>query len=166
MGLFHDVFHSTNIHRSEAGCPAWPEPPSAKSPSAVDSEHALLGAILLDPRQMLAVVEVLPPGQAWFYLDAHRLVYDAILTLFERRDPIDLVSLTDVLKRRGHLEKVGGAVALTELPESVATTANVAFHARLVREKFLYRSLINEGTQLTASAYEQDEVPAILGQAH
>src|SRR5919108_775713 len=112
---------------------------SRETPAAVDSERALLGAILLDPQQMLAVVEVLPPGQAWFYLDAHRLVYDAMLTLFERRDPIDLVSLTEVLHRRGHLEKVGGAVGVADLLEAAVTTANTAYHARLVREKFTYR---------------------------
>jgi replicative DNA helicase len=115
---------------------------------------------------MLAVVEVLPPGQNWFYHDAHRLVYDAMLTLFERRDPIDLQTVTDTLYRRGHLEKIGGSVYLAELTESVGSTVNTAHHARIVREKALYRDLINVGTQLSASAYEQAELPAIVAQAH
>jgi replicative DNA helicase len=125
-----------------------------------------LGAILLEAAQMLAVVEVLPPGQNWFYHDPHRLIYDAMLTLFERRDPIDLQTVTDTLYRRGHLEKIGGSVYLAELAEVAVTTVNTAHHARLVREKALYRSLINISTQLSASAYEQDELPAIVAQAH
>ena len=139
---------------------------SRETPAAVDSERALLGAVLLDPEQLSSVVEILRPGQRWFYLDAHHRIFDAMLTLFERRDPIDLVSLTDVLHRRGHLEKVGGAVGVAGLLEVAVTTANTAYHARLVREKFTYRSLINLGTQIQTGAYEQDELPAILAQAH
>jgi replicative DNA helicase len=166
MGLFHEVLNSNNIRRPEAGCPASLRAPERMAPAALDSERLLLGSVLLDPDQLLAAVEALPPGQAWFYNEAHRLVYDALLTLFERRDPIDLQSVTEVLHRRGHLEKAGGSVALAELLESVATTANTAYHARLIREKALYRSLINLGTQLTSSAYAQDELPAIPAEAH
>jgi DnaB-like helicase N terminal domain len=115
MGDFVDVLNSNNIRLSEAGCPAWPRAPERLLPAAIDLERALLGAILLDPPQLLAVVEVLPPGQPWFYDEAHRLVYDAMLTLFERRDPVDLQTVTDVLYRRGHLEKVGGSVYLAGL---------------------------------------------------
>jgi replicative DNA helicase len=80
-----------------------PYPPPAGTPltpASVDAERSVLGAILLDSAQMLAVVEVLPPGNGgWFYDKPHALIYDAMLTLFDRQEPIDLVSLTDVLRR-------------------------------------------------------------------
>jgi replicative DNA helicase len=166
MGLFHDVLHSTHIDRAEARRPAWLKAPDRATPAAVDSERLLLGALLLDPAQMLAVIEVLPPGHNWFHQDANRLVYDAMLTLFERRDLIDLQTVTDGLYRRGHLEKIAGSLFLAEHTESVASTVNTAHHARLLREKAMYRTLINLSTEIAASAYEQADLPDILGQAH
>jgi replicative DNA helicase len=142
MGLFHDVLNSTHIERSAARRPAWLKAPDRATPAAVDSERLLLGSILLDAEQMLAVVDILPPGHNWFHQDAHRLVYDVMLTLFERRDPMDLQTVTNVLYRRGHLEKIGGSLFLAELTESVASTANTAHHARMLREKALYRTLM------------------------
>jgi replicative DNA helicase len=136
------------------------------TPASIDAERSVLGAVLLDPAQMLAVVEVLPPGHGeWFYDKANGLVYDAMLTLFDRQDPIDLVSLTDALHRRGQLDKVGGSVYLAELSESTVTAANAAHHARIVRDKSLYRAVINLSSNIQASAYEQDDLQDILGQA-
>jgi replicative DNA helicase len=137
------------------------------TPAALDAERALLGAILLDDQQMAHVADVLPPtGGRWFHDQAHHLVYDAMLTLFERREPIDLVSLTDVLRCRGHLDKIGGNAALTSLLEATVTTQNVAYHARLVRDKALLRAVINISSEMSASAYAQDDLPDILGRAH
>jgi replicative DNA helicase len=116
---------------------------------------------------MVHVADVLPPGPhgSWFHDQAHHLVYDAMLTLFERREPIDLVTLTDVLRRRGQLEKIGGSPYLASLFESAVTTANVAHHARLVRDKALLREVINISSNMQASAYEQADLQAIVGQA-
>jgi replicative DNA helicase len=136
-------------------------------PSAIETECVLLGTILTDANQLLPVVEILPPGQGvWFYQDAHRLIYDAMLTLLERHDPIDLHTVTDVLRRRGSLEKISGSVYLAELMECVATTANIAHHARIIRDKALYRGMINIGSDLTASAYAQEELPALINRMH
>jgi replicative DNA helicase len=136
-------------------------------PAALDAERCLLGAVLLDPNQIDAALAVLPPAAgSWFYDARHRLIYDAMLTLAERREPIDLASLSDVLRRRGLLERAGGAVYLAELTEAAVTTANVAHHARLVKEKALLRQVINLGQQLSASALEQAELPQILAEAH
>jgi replicative DNA helicase len=137
------------------------------TPAAVDTERALLGAILLDGTQLLTAVDVLPPTAGrWFHRDAHQLIWDACLTVFERHEPIDLETVADVLHRRGHLEKVGGSVALAELTEAAVTNANVAAHARIVKEKALLCSVINIGQELTASGFEQAELPAILDQDH
>jgi replicative DNA helicase len=137
------------------------------TPAALEAERTLLGAVLLDDRQMAHVADVLPPtGGRWFYDQANHLVYDAMLTLFERREPVDLVSVTDALRRRGHLDKAGGSVYLSGLMEEAVTTANTAHHARLVRDKALLRAVINISTQMSASAYEQADLQAIVGQAH
>jgi replicative DNA helicase len=109
----------------------------------------------------------MPPGQgSWFYHEAHRLIYDAMLTLLERHDPIDLETVTDVLRRRGALEKIGGSVYLAELMEGVVTTANIVHHARIIRDKALYRSLINLATGISAGAYAQEELPDLIRRAH
>jgi replicative DNA helicase len=107
-------------------------------PAAVDAERCLLGAVLLDPAQIDAALAVLPPTPgSWFYEARHRLIYDAMLTLVERREPVDLASLTDVLGRRSLLERAGGSVYLAELTEAAVTTANVTHHARMIKDKAL-----------------------------
>jgi replicative DNA helicase len=139
----------------------------AATPAALEAERALLGAVLMDDQQMVHVADVLPPGaqRRWFYDQANHLVYDAMLTLFDRREPIDLVTLTDVLYRRGQLEKIGGSPYLAELSESAVTTQNITYHARLVRDKALLRDVINISTVMQTSAYGQDDLHAIVGQA-
>jgi replicative DNA helicase len=136
------------------------------TPAALEAERTLLGAVLLDERQLVHIVDVLPPsGGQWFYGQANRLIYDAMLTLFERQEPIDSLSLTDVLRRRGQLDKAGGSVYLAGLMEETVTVQNVAHHARLVRDKALLRAVINVSVEMQASAYEQDDLQAIVGQA-
>ncbi len=135
-------------------------------PSAVDTERALLGSILLDSDQLMSAIEILPPGAGhFFYNHSHNLIYDAMLTLMERNTPIDMLTVTDVLRRRGVLDKIGGVVYLAELTECAVTTANTTHHARIIREKSLYRAVINLSTDLGASAHEQESLPDILNRA-
>jgi hypothetical protein len=136
-------------------------------PAAVDTESVLLGTILTEATQLLTVAEILPPGRGqWFYQDAHRLIYDAMLTLLERHDPIDLETVTDVLRRRGTLDKAGGSVYLAELMEGFVTTANVAHHARIIRDKALYRGMINSDKASSGVAiYLKDKLKARVGSA-
>jgi len=132
-------------------------------PSAIDIERVLLGAALLGATTLLTVAEILPPGRGqWFYLDAHQYIYDAMATLLERHDPIDLEIVTDVLRRRGTLTEIGGSVYLAELTECVVTTANIAHHARIIRDKALYRGMINIGSDISASAYAQEDLPGLI----
>jgi replicative DNA helicase len=132
-------------------------------PAAVEAERVLLGAILHDADQLLTVTEILPPAQgSWFYEDANGLIFDAILTLHERHDPIDLVTVTEVLSRRGLLDKVGGSVYLAWLLELFSSPANIPYYARLVREKSLYRSMINLSTSISAAAFSQENLPELI----
>ncbi|MCI0372087.1 MAG: replicative DNA helicase [candidate division NC10 bacterium] len=124
-------------------------------PQNLEAEVAVLGAILQDNEALLKAIDALRPDH--FYKDAHRRIFDAALTLFGRTEPVDLITLTDELRRRGELEGVGGAAALAALLEAVPTAANVAYHARIVRDKALLRHLIATATDLVGMGYEDAE---------
>ncbi len=121
-------------------------------PQAVEVEQSVLGAMLLETEAIARAVEVLP--QHSFYDSRHRKVYQAILSLFDRNNPVDLVTVSEELKRRGELEDVGGAYYLTELTAKVATSANVEYHARIIAEKSLLRQFIEVASLLVGRAYE------------
>jgi len=133
-------------------------------PQAVEVEQAVLGALILDGEAVSRVVEIIKPSD--FYKKGHCLIYEAILALFEKNDPIDLVTLPEMLQRHDALERVGGRVALVELSENVATSANIEYHARIVREKAVLRYLINTSTEIVAECYQPtSEVTELLDRA-
>ena len=133
-------------------------------PQNLDAEQSVLGSMLLDRDAIARVVEVLRPED--FYRDLHRTIYVAMLDLFERGEPVDLVTVTNRLSGMGKLEDVGGATYLAALPNTVPTAANSDFYAGIVLEKSVLRSLISAGTQIAALGYEgMDEVSALIDQA-
>ena len=115
-------------------------------PQATDVEQAVLGAMLIEGEAIPKAIEVLPPEA--FYSAKHQHIYGAMLSLFERGNPVDLVTLTDELKRRDQLDDVGGPYYLTELTTQVASAANVEYHARIIAEKSLLRKMIETMTGL------------------
>ena len=121
-------------------------------PQAVDVEQSVLGAMLLEREAIPRAIEVLPEDS--FYDGRHGRVYHAIRALFERGDPVDLVTLTQELRRRGDLDGVGGPHYLTELTARVASAANVEYHARIIAERSLLRKFIETATLLVGKAYE------------
>ena len=121
-------------------------------PQATDVEQSVLGAMLIEREAIPKAIEVLPPEA--FYSSKHQKIYTAILNLFERGNPVDLVTLTDELKRRDALDDVGGPYYLTELTTQVASAANVEYHARIIAEKSLLRKMIEKMTTLVGQAYE------------
>lgn len=136
-------------------------------PQAVEVEQEVLGCILLDGNSIEEVIKIFgTDAEKVFYEPKHRTIFRAMLRLYNRRDPIDLVSVSDELKRHEELDKVGGYYAIAELSNKVATAANVGYYAKLVKEKYLYRRLIALATQVTAAAYEQSiEVFDLIEQA-
>lgn len=120
-------------------------------PQAVDVEQAIIGAMLLDREAIPKVIEILPPNS--FYDTRHEIIYNAILSLFERTNPVDLVTLSEELKRRGESEAVD-TFYLTELTTGVASAANVEYHARIIAEKALLRGLIETMTTVVGQAYD------------
>ena len=121
-------------------------------PQATDVEQSVLGAMLIEREAIPRAIEILTPEA--FYLAKHQKIYTAMLSLFERGNPVDLITLTEELKRRGTLDDIGGAYYLTELTTQVASAANVEYHARIIAEKSLLRNMIETMTLLVGQAYD------------
>ncbi len=124
-------------------------------PQAVDIEAAVLGAMLIEKEAIAKAIEVL--NESVFYRPAHALIYKAMIALFERSEPVDLITLTEELRRRGDLEKIGGEFYLTELAGRVSSAANVEYHAHIVLEKALMRQLIGASSEVIGRAYNETE---------
>jgi len=121
-------------------------------PQASSLEEAVLGAIMLSKDALTVVIDTLRPES--FYVDAHQAIYKAMVRLFERTQPIDLLTVSEELKKTAELEKVGGPYYLVELTNRVASSANLEYHARLVAQKFIQRELIRVSTEVIKDAYE------------
>ncbi len=133
-------------------------------PQNLEAEQSVLGSMLLDRDAIARVVEALRPED--FYRDLHRIIFQAMLELFERGEPVDLITVTNKLASAGKLEDVGGATYLASLPNTVPTAANAEFYAGIVLEKSMLRSLISAGTHIASLGYEgMDEVTALIDQA-
>ncbi|MFC1568599.1 replicative DNA helicase [bacterium] len=133
-------------------------------PQAIDAEMAVLGSIMLDDESVGKVVDIL--NEDCFYRSVHRKIFNAALSLYERSEPVDLVTLSDELKRQKILDEIGGPFYLTELAGIVPSAANVEHHARIVLEKYLLRKLIEESASIAHDCYESgDNVYDILDHA-
>jgi replicative DNA helicase len=133
-------------------------------PQSLDAEQSVLGGILLDNTAIDRVIELLSSED--FYREAHRKVFRAAVSLSERNEPIDLVTLSEVLRARGELEGVGGATYLAQLADCVPTAANIVNYARIVRDKSILRALISATTEIATRGYEApDDVTDLLDQA-
>ena len=133
-------------------------------PQSLDAEESVLGGILLDTDALDRVIEVM--GVEDFYREAHRKIFRAMLSLSERNEPIDLITLTDVLRGRGELPEVGGATYLAELVDRVPSAANIANYARIVREKAVMRSLITVSNEIAGRCYDgQENIEQFLDEA-
>lgn len=121
-------------------------------PQAIDLEEAVLGALMLEKDALTAVVDILSSGS--FYKDAHKLVYEAILDLFNAGEPIDLLTVTSQLRKNGKLELVGGAYFITELTSKVSSASNIEYHARLITEQAMKRDMIRISSEIQKEAFE------------
>jgi replicative DNA helicase len=121
-------------------------------PQARDLEEAVLGALMIDKHSIGDVVDILKPES--FYDERNVKVYRAILKLFENSEPIDILTVTEQLKKQGDLEAIGGPYHLTELTNRVASSANSEYHARIVVQKYIQRELIRVSSMIIQDAYE------------
>lgn len=130
-------------------------------PNAIEVEMAVLGAMMLDQEAAARVYEVL--DETCFFKDAHKTIFLATQKLYQRNDPIDVVTVTEALNAENKLDEVGGAAYLAELVGMVASPANVEHHARIVLRKSLLRKMIHSCTRAIDQCYrEPDDVTELL----
>ncbi len=133
-------------------------------PQAIDAEMAVLGAMMLDRDAIAKALEIL--DESCFYLSQHAKIFSCIISIYDRNEAVDLITLTEELRKRGELEALGGAVYLENLLSSVATSANIEHHAKIVLEKSTLRKLIDASTQIIRDAYDgQMEVSELIDRA-
>ena len=133
-------------------------------PQNIEAEQSVLGAMLLEKSALYKVEEILLPED--FYREAHKIVYSAMLELAGKGEAVDIVTITEVLRRNNRLEDIGGISYVTFLANTVPTAANVIYHAKIVAEKALLRKLVSVATEIASSGYEaNEEVVLILDEA-
>ena len=124
-------------------------------PQNIEAEQAVIGGMLIEKEAISKVAEFLKADD--FYREAHRLIFEAMLELFNKNEAVDLVTVTEVLRKNDKLEAVGGIAYITSLANSVPTAANINYHGKIVEEKALLRGLINSATHIASMGYEDTE---------
>ena len=132
-------------------------------PHDSEAERSVLGALLIDENAVVKVVEFLKAKH--FYTTSHRSIYDAIITLYEKREPADLITVSDELKKAGSFEDAGGVGYLTELVNSVPTASNVEYYAKIIRDAAVRRFLMTAASEIGDIAYSEDKVDEALDRA-
>ncbi len=121
-------------------------------PQALDLEEAVLGAMLIDKKGVDEVIDILQPEA--FYKTAHQYIFESIYALFHDSQPIDLLTVSAALRKEGKLDAVGGEFYLVQLSQRVASSAHIEFHARIILQKFIQRSLIRISNEIIETAYK------------
>lgn len=122
-------------------------------PQNLEAESSVLGGILLDNEAINHVLELLRPED--FYRESHRKIFRAMIELSDRSEPVDLITLSDCLKARGDIDAIGGSAYLASLADFVPSAANIAYYARIVREKSILRNLISAATDIATRGFEE-----------
>lgn len=122
-------------------------------PQNIEAEQSVLGAILLENEILASVVEMLAPED--FYKDSHKKIFLAMLDLYKKNEPIDLITLTEQLSRKEQIEEIGGASYLSHIVNLVPTSANIKYHSKIVKEKSLLRNLIKTTTEIITTSYDE-----------
>ncbi len=122
-------------------------------PQAVDLEEAVLGGMMIDKKGVDDVIDIL--HSEVFYKESHQLIYDAIYTLFQNTEPIDLRTVSNQLRQTGNLDLVGGDFYLINLTQKVSSSAHIEFHARIILQKYIQRKLISISSEIIEEAYDE-----------
>jgi replicative DNA helicase len=133
-------------------------------PQSVEAEQSVLGSVLLDKDAIIKIADLISPDD--FYRDDHKNIYMAMLSLFEKRMPIDVVTISDELENKGQFEAVGGATYLTTLVNSVPTASHITHYAEIVQQKATLRRLLSAANRITSLGYDEDgDMSSVLDQA-
>lgn len=123
-------------------------------PQNLDAEQSLLGGILIDPEALNKIVDIVDAED--FYREDHRTIFQVVLDLYEKNEPIDLVTVSGLARDRGLIERIGGVANLSRLVDGMPTSANIAQYAKMVKEKALLRNLMHIATEIVEKGYEVD----------
>lgn len=138
--------------------------PGKLPPQAVDMEEAVLGAMMLDKNAVAEVIDILKPEA--FYKESHNAIFKAIQDLFHGTQPVDILTVTQQLRKNGTIDLAGGPFYITQLTNRIASAANIEFHARIVLQKFIQRELIRISSDTIRNAFEDtSDVLALLDKA-
>jgi len=121
-------------------------------PQNIEAEQSILGAVLLENDALAKALEILSPED--LYRESHRKIFNAMIELFEKNEVMDLITVSELLKRKNELDDVGGVTYLSGLVSVVPTAANVRYHAKIVKQKALLRALLRSSTDIAAKVYE------------
>ena len=122
-------------------------------PQALDLEEAVLGAMLIDKKGVDEVIDLLQPEA--FYKTAHQYIFESIFNLFQNSQPIDLLTVSADLRKKGKLDVAGGDFYLIQLTQKIASSAHIEFHARIILQKYIQRSLIRISNEIIESSYKE-----------
>jgi replicative DNA helicase len=135
-----------------------------QEPQSIEAEQAVLGAMMLERDAISRVIELLEEKS--FYLETHKRIYRAIVGLYDRNEPVDLLTLTEELKRKKELKAIGGAKYLAEILEGVVSAVNVTHYAKIVRDSATLREIIKVCNKIIETTYQRPtEVDELLDQA-
>lgn len=133
-------------------------------PQNIEAEQCVLSAMLLDKEAIAKATEILSSND--FYREAHRVIFNAMLELYNKNEAVDMVTVTEILRRDNKLEDVGGIAYVTGLANAVPTAANIKYHADIVAEKSVLRQLVRVSTEIASMGYEaNDDVGVLLDTA-
>lgn len=124
-------------------------------PHSIEAEQSVLGSMILDREAIVTSIEVLRAED--FYQQAHSEIYESITNIFAKDEPVDLITLSEELKKRNTLESIGGIMYIANLSEGVSTTANIKYYCEIVEEKSTLRKLIKASNEIIAQGYEDEE---------
>ena len=122
-------------------------------PQAIDLEEVVLGAMMIDKKGVDEVIDILTPEA--FYKESHQLIFQAIFSLFQKSEPIDLLTVSNQLKKDNNHERIGGDFYLISLTQKVSSSAHIEFHARIILQKFIQRSLIKISNEIITDSYDE-----------
>lgn len=133
-------------------------------PQNLEAEQSVIGSLLIDKDAIIKIGDLITPAD--FYRDVHGIIYEACLTLFNRREPIDILSLSSILDEQKQLDLIGGRAYLAELANGVPTSTNIVYYAQSVQKKSTLRRLISAAGKIGSLGYEEsEEVNKLLDQA-
>jgi len=122
-------------------------------PQAIDLEEVVLGAMMIDKKGVDTVIDILHSEA--FYRESHQFIFESIVKLFENTEPIDLLTVSAKLRADGKLEKIGGDYYLIQLTQKVSSSAHIEYHARIILQKYIQRSLIKISTEIIEDSYDE-----------